>query len=299
MDKDKNKMGGKMKIVYMITDECNTRCLHCYKKKGKSIKRSVSECKKDIKNLLKKEHQVITAGAEILCNPKILQVYQLVKQNYLLSNGIILANNPEIFEQLILYGINKVEISWHIGFQSVLNQIPEHVIRKAILNAQKKGLLVQINCVISNKNYTLIKNICQKSLSIGVRHLKLFQLLPTRREMLKFQLTETQKASVIKQAQESRQVHDRETLYLQLHPNFNSQITKKSIKAKKNGLFCLAGKDFAVVETDNRVYPCPFLSQDQFCIGTFHEGQLIINKKIKHDGKDCLAEKLLIKQKEA
>lgn len=285
-----------MKIVYMITDACNSMCKHCYREKSQSITRSISQCRKNVKAMMDKGHQVIIAGAEVLLNREYLELHQLAGQDYLISNGILLAQYPDLYGELVDYGIRNIGISWHIGFQSILNNIPEDIIKRAVENSLEKRLNVCIHCVISNKNYKLLDEISQRVIEIGAKRLKFIQLISTRPELARYQLTRSQKKKVFDQIVRLRRMYRKEILYIKLHANFSAQINEKSKRAVENGIFCPAGNDFIVIETNDRIYPCPFLAKLQFCIGYYCNGKLVIDKKIRNAGKFCLSECLLNQQ---
>jgi len=283
-----------MKIVYMLTDECNSNCFHCYKKRW-GRRRELCDSLKDIENLLQEGHEIIVAGAEVLLNPELLEIYKMVGQKYVLSNGILLAVDIKNFDSLIVNGINKIRISWHIGFQEKLNSILEWIIKKAIKNAQKIGFSVQINCIINNGNYLHIQEIINSVLKNNIRELRFLQFLPIRKDLIKFQLTQEQKYEFLRSVEKVRGEYAKNKLCISLHANFSPTLSKKSLAAQQHGLFCPAGKSFAVIETDNKIYPCPFLNEERYCIGLFQKGRVLINREISNPGKVCLAEKTYCK----
>lgn len=286
------------RIIYAVTDICNTECAHCYRRccpeKNPKIARKLSDCKKDVRALMKKGFQVRINGAEVLTNLDYLNLYPLVGQDDLLTNGIILAKQPELGEQLMKHGIKKVRISWHIGFQNVLNTIDENIIKQAISNSLKAGLDVLIAVVIGNTNFHALNEISKQVLKVGVKKLELFQLMPVRDEMRRYTLTAFQKEAVFRQVQMLYKRYRKEELYIQFYGNFNSRLTEKSINASNQGSFCPAGKSFFIIETTNIIYPCPFLEQSQFRMGRLENGEFKLEKTIDNDGKSCLAEKTLI-----
>jgi len=283
-----------MRIVYTLTGVCNSNCLHCYRKGSLAIARDLSECEKDILVLRNKGYQITLAGAEVLTNEEYLGLYQLVGQDYLLSNGILLAKNSELCNKLISYRINKVHISWHIGFQSIISNIQESIIKKAIENSLKSGLEITVNCVISNRNFLLLEKISKQVLKIGAKKIRLLQLLPVQKELKRYQLTGDQKNAVFEQVKRLRQIYSKEVLDVRLHGNFSPMLAEKSIQSSNEGKFCPAGNNFFTIEINNKVYPCPFLTQPQFQLGFWRDGQIIIENTIPNNGKSCLAEKLLI-----
>ena len=286
------------RIIYAVTDNCNTECAHCYRRccpeKKPKIARELSDCKKDVSALMKKGFLVRINGAEVLTNSDYLNLYPLVGQDYLLTNGIILSKQPELCEQLMEYGIKQVRFSWHIGFQNVLNNIDERIIKQAISNSLKAGLDVLIAVVIGNTNFHALDEISKQVLKAGVKKLELFQLMPVRDEMRKYTLTASQKEAVFRQVQMLYKRYRKDELYIQFYGNFNTRLTEKSINASNQGSFCPAGKSFFIIETTNIIYPCFFLEQPQFEMGCLENGKFKLEKTIDNDGKSCLAEKTLI-----
>jgi len=240
-------------------------------------------------------HQMIVAGAEILTNLDYLQVYALAGQKYLLTNGILLSQDVNLPHKLIACGIEEVCISWHIGSGDILSSISDDVIETAIYNCLKAGLKAKVSCVLCNRNYNLLANeIVPRVQTTGVNALRLFQLMPVRAELKQYQLTAAQKEEVLRVVKQLREFFNKFVFRIEVQGSFGAtKLTEKRRLASRNGLFCPAGKTLVVVETDNQVYPCPFLTQSQFRMGYWENGQLNIERKFSNDGTCCVAEKLL------
>lgn len=276
-----------MKAIYMINSTCNTNCFHCYR--GEAIKKDILQCEKDIKSLINQGHQIVVAGAEVLCEPQKLRLYQLVGQDYLLSNGIILTKNPSIIEKLHLHGIRKVILSWHIGFTELTKSIPEAITLRAIKNLQREKVALSINCVIGNKNFNRLEEMATRLIDQGVQEVKFLQLMPTNRRIIPYLLTTAQKEIFFQKVVSLRQRYSKDVLCVRLHANFNATLTRKAMVAKQEGSYCPAGKSLVVIETDNRIYPCPYMASVRFCMGELIEGQVIIRRNIENDGRGCCA----------
>lgn len=283
-----------MKVIYMVNSTCNTRCFHCYRG-GSFVEKDIMECKKDIEYLLQQGHEVVTAGAEVLCDIEKLSLYQLVGQDYLLSNGILLADNSKIFEKLSFYGIRKVALSWHIGFPELVSSIPEDVTLRAVRNIQREKMEMLVSCVISNRNFSQLDRISEILLENGIREVKFLQLMLSNEKMIPYLLNESQKDYFLEQIEKMRQKYSRDVFCIRLHANFNSSSTNKSQIAKQEGLFCPAGNEVVVIETDGRIFPCPFMADEKFLIGKMQGGRMTINRRIYNNGQNCLAESLFRK----
>jgi MoaA/NifB/PqqE/SkfB family radical SAM enzyme len=290
---------GKRKIVYALTDVCNWHCLHCYKrlKQCSDIARSIDQCKKDIKALLEGGYKIILGGAENLTNRDYLEIYGLVNQEYILSNGILPSQDKELFADLIATGIKCIRISWHIGMIEALESVPGKIVRRAIDNAIETGLKVMILCDIGNLNCNLLVQIAAEVKKAGATSIRFMQLMPTNQLVEPYVMTAEQKQVAIEQIRLVKSCYRKEDLDIQVHGTFNAiDLTENRAVKSAQGIFCPAGKGFIAVDTDDNVYPCPFLAQPEFQIGIWEDGQLKINKTIPNDGKNCLAETQLIPQ---
>lgn len=260
------------------------------------LKRTVAECRRDLLNLFSRGHIVYLVGAEVLTDLAYLETYRLARQRWVATNGLLLASDSGICQKLLTAGVKKARISWHIGFQHLLNDIPDDVIQRAIRNALEAGMEVEVFCVIGNPNFNLLADeIAPKVLDVGVGSLRLFQLMPMRPKMKQYQLTTSQKLSVFEQADWLSRCYADKGFEIIVDENFgpNERIEKDRL-AFARGEFCLAGKYYFVIDTDNKVYPCTFLSSPRFQIGVWENGQIKITRPFFHDGCVCAAEKELV-----
>lgn len=290
---------GERKIIYALTDVCNWRCLHCYKRLSPTldIARPIDKCKKDIKVLQECGYNITLGGAENLTDRNYLEIYGLVGQKYILSNGVIPSRDKELCADLVTVGIECVHISWHIGLVDALKSVPESIVKRAVDNILKAGLKVMILCDVGSLNYNLLVQISAEAKRAGATAIKFMQLLPTNDLAKNYLMTTEQKRIAIEQIRALREYYEKNDLHIGVSGTFNAtDLTEKRVIKSAQGVYCPAGKDLITIDTDNKVYPCPFLAQPQFQIGTFEDGQLIIYKTIPNDGKNCLAESQLILQ---
>lgn len=237
--------------------------------------------------LLQLGHQVVIAGREMLCAPEKFDLYRLVGQDYFLTNGIILSKNESIFDRISKCGIKKIRISWHFGFAELSGQIPEEVTTQAIRNARRHGFAVEINCVVGNKNFESLGELCERAVGMNVGEIVFLKLLVSNDEMSQYALSDDQINFVFLRTVTLREKYDRQALCIRLHPNFDSALTERSIQARRAGTFCPAGRDFFTIDTDNQIYPCPFLLQERFRIGRLANGSVKVYSRVENTGKSC------------
>ena len=281
-----------MKIVYMVTDLCNANCPHCYKKVTGSPGKGLEQCEAEILSLMQDRHEIIVAGREVLCELEKIKLYNLVGQDYLLTNGILLAKSPVVLDELRKYGIKKINISWHYGFAALADQVSESVIVEAINNSRQAKFEIHINCVIGNTNYNLLPEMFDVMMNAGVNGVRLIKLIQVNDEMTPFIITEHQRKKVIQDVVKLKNFYDKKVFLIRMHPNFEAIVTKKSLQAKRDCLLCQAGRDFIVIDTDNAIYPCPFLQEDRFRIGRFIDGRIELDTIIENNGRNCIVKSL-------
>lgn len=289
-----------MHIIYSLTDKCNWGCKHCYKRRAglPILERSVQQCHADIARLKQAGHTVGVYGSENLTKLGFLEIYHMVGQRYILSNGLLIFRQPDVCQRLIEYGIERVDISWHMGTDSALQSMPTDVVRNAVLNCIKAGLKVRILCVVTALNYCSLLDIAREVREMGATAIKFLQLLPSSEDLSRLRLSPEQKVMALARMVAIRHAYAVDELQVTIHGSFNAvELTEKRRRAVEKGEFCPAGKSFLAIETNNDVFPCPFLNHERFKIGVWDGSRLQIENRIVHDGKSCLAEAIFIRNK--
>ena len=85
------------KIIIMCCSKCNLSCDHCYISYNGN--RDANELFELVKKL-KEKYEVVLNGAEVLTNLDYLKAYQEIGQKYILSNGLVFYENPNIIDIL-------------------------------------------------------------------------------------------------------------------------------------------------------------------------------------------------------
>lgn len=281
-----------MKIVYETTDICNGKCKHCYQRRGKKIliARDADQCRKDLELLLSQGHHINLGGAEVTTDERLFSLYQLIGQRYLLTNGINLASDPSMCSRIASFGITEVHISWHADLIDILDSIPESIIRQAISNALASGLSVKVLSVIAKNNFKKLFQIAETVRATGAKSIRFFQLMPATDEQKTLQLTEEERIETLRAVLKLREVYDKEYFRVEVHGTFDgTELTPNRKKDSLEGNFCPAGKSFICISTNNLIYPCPFLNDDNFVIGHWTGKDIVIERQLPHDGSVCLA----------
>jgi radical SAM protein with 4Fe4S-binding SPASM domain len=277
-------------VTIMSCSDCNANCEHCYISYTGNLtgKELLKLC-----NVLHKKYKIIINGTEVLLHPDYFEALTISDQNRILTNGIIIYNNPKILDDIKRTGISTIAMSYH--FDSDVSHISHEMLEKTINIIQKANMNVELMCTITNDNYNQLETICEKVLSLGVHTIRFFNCLNTGKceeNVNELCLSDNQILDFFKQLKCIRAKYD-----------------KNILKIKRNGLFgadknnincnfcCNAGIDEVVITPNLNVYPCIFMTKPGFEIGKYINGKIMLDEKILNDGKECVAYQIFNRQK--
>jgi MoaA/NifB/PqqE/SkfB family radical SAM enzyme len=223
-----------------------------------------------------------------------LGAYQKANQDYILTNGILLDNQPEIYDKLLEHGIKEIRISSHFGIEKSLRSVPAKIIGRVVKEAKKRDFNVQIMAMITPENYQNVKCMCKRSYGLGTDKLKFIKYVKSgrAREEERLVLTSYEKENFFDLVIETREKFNKEDLEIKLHGNFGPRKGSRGEKLAKLNKYCPAGKFFFVVDPDDIVYGCPLLME--FPIGKLVNGKIKIEKELCGGKRDkCITDYLL------
>ncbi|MDO8741265.1 MAG: radical SAM protein [Candidatus Woesearchaeota archaeon] len=281
-------------IVIMANSECNigNKCKHCHiSYKGH---RKPKETVKLVEELTMQGFQVIIAGSEPLLNLSYLAAYEKAGQKYILTNGILLHKNPQIFDELHEHGIEEVKMSLHFGIQENLKSVPEEIVAKAVHEAKRRGFKVQISTTISQKNYRCVPDACKRSHELGADSIKFIRYIKSGKAIEDFSssaISENERRTFFGLIDSAREMYDKDAIEIRLHGNFGPKKGTNGEELAKANSYCPAGNSFFVVSPDNAVYGCPFLMQQP--IGKLTKYRVHIDRELCSGKRDkCLTDYL-------
>lgn len=256
-------MNEKPTIVLMANDKeaCNMGCSHCY------LPYEGSRSPEDVVTLveqLKSDYRVVIAGSETLVDLGYLEAYEKAGQKYILTNGLLLAQEPEIFDHLEEHGIEEIRVSLHIGIQKDLHSVPERIVEDVVKQAKERGFEAQVAITISPENYQQVIEMCKKVHEMGadsinfIKYLKLGSAKDEDRELM----TDDEKQEFFRLIQEARTIYAKDDLCIGLHGNFGPRKGSKGEALAKKNEYCIAGQKLFAIDPDGNVYGCPFLMDE-------------------------------------
>ena len=111
-------------------------------------------------------------------NVDYLITLKLVGQNWIMTNGLRLYQEPSVIDLLKKYGINTVYMSYHFGIQDVINSIPSLIVEEVIKRLKAADFNIYLNCTLTNKNYKDIAQYAHQAYVMGAKGIgfnKIFQ----------------------------------------------------------------------------------------------------------------------------
>lgn len=288
--KDGYKMNSKEfkgnKVVIMACSDCNTHCKHCYVSYNGNFD---SEKLYQICQNLSKRYWTQLNGTELLLHPDYLKSLELIKQDFLLTNGIEFQKNPTLIDNISKIGIKHVGMSYHFGIHEQISSVSREIVEENIPKLYKVGITTDIRVTITRDNLSLIPEMCKKTLELGATCIKFTNYIHMGSATdlsTKNILQEEDLRNFFEILEQERKKYPRNVLNIERCGSFGNDCNRKC------NFKCPAGKDYVVITPDLNVYPCLFLAKPSFEIGKLIDGKIIIFKEIPNDGYKCLANEL-------
>lgn len=158
------------KTVKMLTcSDCNIRCKHCYISfKGNFDGEELAHIVDNLSN----EFEVRINGTEPLLHKEYLQSIKKVHQTMVLTNGLVFKDNYSYIDELKIYGIDTIGISYHFDFHDDISSVKKKYLEKLFVIIISKGLDIRIMSTITSKNYKKVLEYCEFCKNLGIRKIR-------------------------------------------------------------------------------------------------------------------------------
>ena len=276
---------GQPTVVYLLNQGfCNAKCSYCYVNKTTNDKaqRSLNQAYVDILNLQHLGYKVILRGTEILLNPEYLSLFRLVNQTYLQTNGLIIAENPQILSSIKDAAINHIIFTYPY-IEDEISSISKTVVEKAI-NYCFKNFGITLSIIITKTyadNLMLLEKACQAALNLGARAIKFIRLMPINPEHITLSLNSEQSKIVLSELHRLKSKYDYNDLIIQTPGCFGMFSYRRLLNKEKyseidlsNIYDCPAGIKYFVIDAKNDIYPCLYLMGKKHKMGRYGNNML-------------------------
>ena len=179
-----------------------------------------------------------------------------------------------------------VAMSFHFGIQDKISDVQKELLINNIKKLQKNGIKVELMCTITKDNYNKIKEICEYVKSLNVKKVRFINFLSTGNAInldKKNILTDEQKKEFFEDLNYVRNKYSKEELLIKRCGSFGYD------NEHETNFKCSAGVNEVVITPDLNVYPCIYMTKDQFRIGKYINGKVMLDKEIQNDCNRCLA----------
>lgn len=262
------------RVIWDITSRCNLSCRHCYNSSGSGSSLHPQELLTIADKLSHSGIFLVTlSGGEPLMEPEIWNIISRFKHEkkyvQLISNGTLITER--VAQRVKDAGCDSVQISidgleeTHDYQRQKKGSFAKSV--EGIRNLVKEGVPVAVNTLVSQRNLSEIPYLLEKMVEWGVTQFRTSRLiLMGRGDALEREiLTPTQTKSLMEFLLEQRRSH-KNTLDI-VPDECMSFLGRKIEEYNLSWYGCPAARTECGVDSSGEVYPCIFLSHDEFAMG--------------------------------
>lgn len=276
-------------IIIMFCSKCNLKCNHCYiEYKGNLNCPQLT----NLINSLKYKYNISINGSEPLINEEYLDVFKLIGQDRVLTNGIILHNNYSLINRLVDSGIKWVGMSYHFSLHEKLSLVDKQIIEDNILELKKHNISVEIMTTVSKLNYKEVESMVIEAIRMGASCIRFTNLFNEGRtiNMTDLLLSEEEINEFFNQFYYVKQKYE-DYILVRRSGTFNRDMRKIN-----SSFFCPSIIETVAIAPNYKVYPCPFLIKEGYEIGYVEDGKVFIDEIYEHGTDTCLLHDVLNKQ---
>lgn len=275
------------RVIIMTCSNCNVHCKHCYiSYKGNFD----GEQLYSICEALSERYWVQLNGTELLLHPEYFKTIALVKQNFILTNGLQFKVNPELINEIAQIGVKYVGMSYHFGIHESISSVSREIVEENIPKLSEVGIISDMRVTITRSNIELIPEMCKRTLELGAKRIKFtnYMVIGSAEALSKENvLRENDLKRFFEILESEREKYPEATLRIRRCGTFGDNCFGKKCNFK-----CPAGKDTVVMTPDFNIYPCIFLAKPGYEIGKMIDGKIMIYREIQNDGHKCLAKEV-------
>ena len=236
--------------------------------------------------VLSKKYNVSLNGTELLLNMGYLNSLLYLNQDRVLTNGLVINNNPELLIELKKSGIKWICMSYHFDLHAMVSNVDPKIILENIKMIKKLGMKVEIMTTISKVNFSNILSIIEQSISMGVDCIRFTNYFNSGNAQTmngdNFVLSDSEIEYFFDQFYHAKDIYSNDILIRR------SGLFDRDMRKRCSSYYCPAGENCVSITPDLKVYPCPFLVKDGYDIGKYEDGHILIEKEINYDHSRCL-----------
>ena len=275
------------RVILMACSKCNVACKHCYI--GYSGNRTPEELK-TLAEYYKNRYKIVRIdGAEPLVDLGYLPAYKIVGQDWIMTNGLRIFQEPDIIDLLLENGIRNVFMSYHFEIQDSLNGITNEMLNDVIKMLREKGLRVVLMTTITNKNAKDTLQICDIAHELGASGIEFNKIFIQGRakKLSNVGLVKEDYDSFFTQLKQAREKYDINDFEVRRSGTFGCDTVNQP-----NNFRCSACVKKVCITPDDKVYGCTCICKPGYEVGEIIDGEIYIYSDFENDRTWCLGDKM-------
>ena len=275
------------RVILMACSKCNVACKHCYI--GYTGNRTPEDLKRLAEYYSDRYKIVRIDGAEPLVDLGYLPSYKIVGQDWIMTNGLRIYNEPQIIDYLVENGIKNVYMSYHFEIQDSLNGITNEMLNTVINMLTEKGIRVVLMTTITKKNAKDTLQICDKAHELGASGIEFNKIFIQGRakNLHDVKLTKQDFDDFFTQLKQARDKYDIDDLEVRRSGTFGCDTVNEPNRFK-----CSAGVKKVCITPDDKVYGCTCICKPGYEVGEIVDGQIYLYADFLNDRTWCLGDKM-------
>lgn len=275
------------RVILMACSKCNVACKHCYI--GYTGNRTPEELAELAKFYSERYKIVRIDGAEPLVDLGYLKSYKIVGQDWIMTNGLRIFNEPEVIDLLIENGIKNVFMSYHFDIQDSLNGITNDMLNTVINMLKEKGLRIILMTTITNKNVQNTFNICDSAYNLGASGIEFNKIFIQGRakNLIDIGLNKNDYDNFFTQLKIARDKYDINDLEIRRSGTFGTDTVNEPDR-----FHCSAGVKKVCITPDNKVYGCTCICKPGYEVGEIVNNEIYLYSDFENDRTWCLGDKM-------
>ena len=280
----------------MVNDKaaCNLNCACCYLP-YEGVREPLAVLR--IIDNLQAQYRIAIAGSETLTDLRYLEAYRKVEQKYILTNGLLLDRQPELFYTLREYGIEEIQISYDFKGQKGGQGNNSSMVERVVRVAKSKGFWVRIACIVTSENYQEVEQMCDSVKAMGADAIFFIRYVKSgsAKTQAKETLTDEQITDFFRKADRIKERLNKDELDIRINGNFGPRKGSKGERLAANNKYCFAGRAIFAVDPNNNVYGCPYLMDTEPIGKLIDESRLEITRELCNgDRTKCLTDQIYV-----
>lgn len=267
-------------IVIMITSECNANCKMCYLPfHGKIEPNHLNEM---IMNFQDQGYNVYLNGSEPLIDPRYLTSLKLADQKIVMTNGIVLYENPDYIYEIKAAGIETIGVSHHFDATEIFGSVKPYVAETALEIIEDAGVHARVMTSITRPFIEKIPEYCAWCKEKGYKEIRFTNYIAQGK-------AKYLDRDLILRPEDRKRYYEIITQERKKYPIDELCVTSCGSfgACGTPNMTCMAMRDFVVITPNMHVYPCIFQAEPGMECGFVHEGRVFTKKGFTLFEHDC------------